>query len=346
LLVGGAAQAALTSNLQGWEMMMNADEPIFVGVDVAKAMLEIALDDKSRTKQFNNDEGGIEQFLAELAPMTKQVAVVLMEATGGLERPLALALCMAGYSVMVVNPRQAREFAKSMGHLAKTDSIDAKVLSHYARTLYNSERRDRLLMKLPTVQQDQMAALVSRRAQLVGMLVAESNRLGSAHPTQRKSIQALMRVLEKQISQLEADIGRDLQKHFKDKLDLLKGMKGVGPNTQAVLMGSLGELGQLTDRQISKLAGVAPLNCDSGKQKGKRITWGGRADVRSALYMATLSAIRCDPVIKEFYQRLKAAGKPTKVALTACMHKLLRIINAVIRSGKPWQPGYQQAIHT
>lgn len=321
-------------------MTTSSSESIFVGVDVAKATLDLALDDKSGTKQLNNDEGGIAAVLAELAPMAKQVAVVLMEATGGLERALAAALCAAGYAVMVVNPRQARDFAKAMGYLAKTDSIDARVLSHFARTLYASERRESLLMKLPTAQQQLMAALVARRTQLVGMHVAERNRLGTAHASQHKSIQAVLSTLEKQLSQIDEDIGCGLEEHFEGKLKLLKGMKGVAQNTQAVLMGALPELGTLSTREVAKLVGVAPLNCDSGKFKGKRSTWGGRANVRSALYMATLSATRYNPDIKVFYERLLAAGKLPKVALVACMHKLLTIINAVIKSGKPYQADY------
>ena len=184
--------------------------------------------------------------------------------------------------------------------------------------------------------------MVTRRGQLVGMRVAESNRLASAHVSQRKSIQVHLKMLDRQIGQIDDDAQRHLKDHFKDKLALLKGLKGVGPGTQAMLMAALPELGTLTHREVAKLVGVAPLNCDSGKFKGKRTTWGGRANVRAALYMAALSASRFDPTIKTFYQRLLLAGKPKKVALTACMHKLLTIINAVIKSGMPWQAGYPQ----
>ena len=245
---------------------------------------------------------------------------------------------------MVVNPRQAHDFAKALGYLAKTDSTDARALSHFARTLYHSEKRETLLHKLPTPEQELLLALVTRRSQLVGMRVAESNRLDGAHPSQRKSIQAMLKQLDRQIGQIDDDADRHLRQHFKDKLELLKGLKGVGPGTQAMLMAALPELGRLGQREIAKLVGVAPLNCDSGKFKGKRTTWGGRANVRSALYMAALSAVRFDPCLKAFYERLLQAGKPKKVALVACMHKLLTIINAVIKSGKPWQAGYPQAV--
>ena len=322
--------------------MTNASELIFVGIDVSKATLEIALDDSAKTQTLGNDDVGIQALIARLEPVRGRVAVVLLEATGGLEQRAAVALCARGFAVMVVNPRQAHDFAKALGYLSKTDSTDAKALSHFARTLHTSERRERLLYKLPTPEQEVLLAMVTRRGQLVGMRVAESNRLASAHASQRKSIEAHLKILDRQISQIDADAQRHLKGHFKDKLALLKGLKGVGAGTQAMLMAALPELGTLTHREIAKLVGVAPLNCDSGKFKGKRTTWGGRANVRAALYMAALSASRFDPTIKAFYQRLLLAGKPKKLALTACMHKLLTIINAVIKSGRPWQAAYPQ----
>jgi transposase len=322
--------------------MTNASELIFVGIDVSKATLELALDDSAKTQTLGNDEAGVAALIAKLKPLADRVAVVLLEATGGLEQPAAAALCANGFAVMVVNPRQAHDFAKALGYLSKTDSTDARALSHFARTLHTSERRERLLYKLPTPQQEMLLAMVTRRGQLVGMRVAESNRLASAHVSQRKSIVVHLKMLDRQIGQIDDDAQRHLKDHFKDKLALLKGLKGVGGGTQAMLMAALPELGTLTHREIAKLVGVAPLNCDSGKFKGKRTTWGGRANVRAALYMAALSASRFDPTIKMFYQRLLAAGKPKKLALTACMHKLLTILNAVIKSGMPWQAGYPQ----
>lgn len=320
--------------------MTDAGELIFVGIDVSKTTLEVAMDDKGKTRTLGNDTTGLKALVAELSAMKHRVAVVLLEATGGLERAAATALCSSGFAVMVVNPRQAHDFAKALGYLAKTDRTDARALSHFARTLYNSEKRERLLHKLPTPEQELLLAMVTRRSQLVGMRVAESNRLDGAHPSQRKSIQAMLKQLDRQIGQIDDDAERHLKHHFKDKLDLLKGLKGVGPGTQTMLMAALPELGKLNQREISKLVGVAPLNCDSGKFKGKRTTWGGRANVRSALYMATLSAVRYEPRLKAFYERLVQAGKLKKVALIACMHKLLTIINAVIKSGRPWQEGY------
>ena len=322
--------------------MTDASELIFVGIDVSKATLEVALDDSAKTQTLGNDDVGVDALIARLKPLAHRVAVVLLEATGGLEQRAAAVLCANGFAVMVVNPRQAHDFAKALGYLSKTDSTDARALSHFARTLHTSERRERLLYKLPTPEQETLLAMVTRRGQLVGMRVAESNRLASAHVSQRKSIQVHLKMLDRQIGQIDDDAQRHLKDHFKDKLALLKGLKGVGAGTQAMLMAALPELGTLTHREIAKLVGVAPLNCDSGKFNGKRTTWGGRANVRAALYMAALSASRFDPTIKTFYQRLLIAGKPKKVAITACMHKLLTIINAVIKSGMPWQASYPQ----
>jgi len=315
-----------------------------VGIDVAKASLELAVDDKSATVSFANDTQGIAALQAHLKHLP--VALVLLEATGGLEKPCAYALALAGVDVIVINPRQSHAFAKAMGYLAKTDRIDAWALSHFARTLHDSAKREKLLLKMPTPEQHELDALVRRRSQLVDIRVAESNRLQQTqHPASAKSIKQVIHMLDKQISKLDGDIGGRLQTHFAHQLKLLAGLKGVARNTQAVLMGAVPELGQLNRRGISKLIGVAPLNRDSGEMRGKRIVWGGRADVRAALYMATLSAVRYNPVIKSFYERLRAAGKPAKVALVACMRKLLTIINAIIKSGTPWQPTYPHKEH-
>lgn len=224
-----------------------------------------------------------------------------MEATGGLERATAQALCLAGYSVIVINPRQAHDFAKALGHLSKTDKTDAQALAQFAHTLHSSDRWDKLRVQLPTPEQDLLSALVTRRTQLVGMRVAEGgNRLAGCHRTQRKSIGAVLAVIDRQIKDIDKSIAGTLDQHFRGKVDLLTGMKGAGTGTQAALMACLPELGQLSGREIAKLVGVAPLNCDSGKAKGVRTTWGGRAAIRAALYMASLSAARFDPVIKAF----------------------------------------------
>ena len=320
--------------------MSASTEQIFIGIDVSKAMLDVAVRGQSKAQQYANTEAGVAALKAFLSDSQGDVAVILMEATGGLERMAATELYLAGYPVMVVNPRQAHDFAKALGYLSKTDKSDAQALAQFAHTLYSGDKREQLLLKLPTAQQDELAAMVTRRSQLVGMRVAEGNRLASSHKTQRKSITAVLKVIDRQIKTLDDDIAGSLAEHFKAKLDLLKGMKGVGLATKAALMASLPELGSLSAGQIGKLVGVAPLNRDSGTMRGKRVTWGGRADVRSALYMASLSAVRYEPSIKQFYQRLRQAGKPAKVALVACMHKMLTIINAIIKSGKPWEPNY------
>jgi len=320
--------------------MTEVTETVFVGIDVSKDTLEVALGESAKTLRFDNVDKGVKALVKHLQALPGGVSMVLLEATGGLERLAAATLCVHGFAVVVVNPRQAHDFGKAMGSLAKTDAIDARMLSHFARTLHASDRREKLLYRLPTAQQDELLGMITRRTQLVGMRVAEDNRLHMAHPKQRSSIRALIKVIDRQIGKLDDDIGGQLKDHFGDKLKLLRGMKGVGANTQAVLMAALPELGELSSREIAKLVGVAPLARDSGRQKGRRTTWGGRANVRQAVYMATLSAVRWDPVLKAFYERLCAAGKPRKVALVACMRKLLTIINAVIKSGVHWQASY------
>lgn len=322
--------------------MIAPTDSIFIGIDVSKDTLEIALDNSCPTQTFENHSEGIARLVKLVTSCSRPIGVVLLEATGGLERACALALCLADLAVIVINPRQAHDFAKSMGYLAKTDALDAKVLSHFARTLHGDARFERMLFKLPSAQQVVLQALVVRRSQLVVMRVAEGNRLAGAHLAQRTSIHAVIKLLNSQIALIDKDIGRNLEQHFAPTLKLLQGIKGVAVGTKAALMAQLPELGQLTQRQIGKLVGVAPLNCDSGKFKGKRVTWGGRAPLRAALYMATLSATRHEPVIKAFYQQLIARGKAPKVALVACMHKLLTIMNAIVRSGQPWSATYAQ----
>jgi transposase len=321
---------------------MDNSDKLFIGIDVSKDTLEVALDNSSNTQTFENHPEGIARLVKLVTSCTRPIGLVLLEATGGLERACAAALCLADLAVIVINPRQAHDFSKSMGYLAKTDPLDAKVLSHFARTLHGDARFERMLFKLPSEKQVVLQALVVRRSQLVVMRVAEGNRLSGAHLAQRKSINAVIKLLASEIGRIDKDIGRNLDQHFAPTLKLLEGIKGVAVGTKAALMAGLPELGRLTHHQIGKLVGIAPLNCDSGKFKGKRVTWGGRAPVRAALYMATLSAKKHDPVIKAFYEQLIARGKAPKVALVACMHKLLTIMNAIVRSGKPWSATYAQ----
>lgn len=321
-------------------MANDIEHPVYVGIDVSKASLEVAIGDKASSSRFGNDDKGVKAVLQHLKG--HDVAVVLLEATGGLEKRCAYALSLAGLTVIVANPRQAHEFAKSMGYLAKTDGIDARVLAHFARTLHASERFERLRFTMLTPEQEQLQVQLTRRSQLVQMRVAETNRLSQAHALAAPSIRAVIKMLDKQIAALDKDIAGRLDKDFAAKLNLLVGFKGLGRATKAMLMAALPELGQLNRHEIAKLVGVAPLNKDSGTKRGRRSTWGGRADVRAALYMATLSAVRHNPVIKAFYERLRTAGKPAKVALVACTRKTLGIINAVIKSNTPWSATYPQ----
>jgi len=249
---------------------------------------------------------------------TLPVALLLMEATGRYQQSLACQAHLAGFEVIVVNPRQAHDFAKSLNILAKTDRLDAQTLSLFARALHGTGRLEAMRFHLPDEQQQALAA-------------------EGVHRLSAKSLKAHIQWLDKQIKSLDDGIDQWLDKHFKDQLTLLKGLKGVGRTTQAVLMSALPELGKLNRRAISKLVGVAPLARDSGTMRGKRTCWGGRAHIRAAL-----CATQHNPTIKVFYQRLKAAGKPSKVALVACMRKLLCIINAILKSQVPWSATYPQ----
>jgi transposase len=264
--------------------------------------------------------------------------LIVIEATGGLEHALASLLLQLGLPVAVVNPRAAREFARSMGHLAKTDAIDALALAHYAHTLAHKADQAGVLLSPPPAHLEALQAMVLRRRQLMDMRSAETNRRGGAMRVLRQSIDAVIKTLNEQIDALDKDIGAHLDEHFKELDKRFEHIKGVGPNTCAAVMAFMPELGHISAARAAKLAGLAPLNNDSGNSRGKRSTWGGRSIVRCALYMATLSAVRFNPVIRPFYLRLLAAGKPKKVALTACAHKLLRILNAMARTEKAWDP--------
>jgi transposase len=309
-------------------------EPIQVGIDVAKDALEVALGPQAATRRFANDDAGHEALIDALG--AQAVDLVVMEATGGYEAPCACALQAAGFAVAVVNARQAREFARAMGYLAKTDRMDARMLAELAAVLARRPDRHKVLRALPSEQQQRLHALVLRRRQLVQMLVAERNRLAVSHRAARASIEALIEALRKQIIHVEGELASHLAHHHAEVAELLQSAKGIGPNTCMILIADLPELGKLSARQISALVGVAPFNRDSGKMRGKRAIFAGRAPVRCALYMAALVATRHNRVIRTFYQRLLAAGKPKKVALVACMRKLLTILNAMVRTGKPW----------
>lgn len=309
-------------------------ETIVVGIDIAKQTFDACLGIGGNIETFANEDGGHDALLAKLAGQT--VDLIVMEATGGLERDLACALEAAGFAVAVVNPRQARDFAKSMGYLAKTDRIDAKVLAEFAQVLSRHPERERFVSALPTAEQQTLQALVARRRQLIAMQVAERQRLSVSHAAARKSITTMIQAIRAQLDEVEAELAKHIETHHADLAKRLTSVRGIGPATSASLIADVPELGRLSRREISALVGVAPFNRDSGQMRGKRAIFGGRGQVRASLYMATLVAVRFNAVLKRFYDRLVAAGKPKKVALVACMRKLLVILNAMIRTGQSW----------
>lgn len=308
----------------------------FVGVDMAQKVFAWGMHGVARTQTCPNDESGFQALLDGLAG--RRVGLIVIEATGGLERALATFLLRHGMPVAIVNPRAAREFARSMGHLAKTDSIDALALAHYAQTLAAKADQTGVRFVPASAHVEALQALVSRRAQLMGMRTAEKNRLGGAVRVLKPSIRAVITTLEREIAKLDNGIDTLLREHFKAQAKRLDDVKGVGITTCATVLAFMPELGRVSNARAAKLAGLAPLNRDSGKSRGKRHVWGGRSIVRSTLHMAMLSAVRFNPVIKTFHDRLIAAGKPPKVAMTACSHKLLRILNAMARDGTTWNP--------
>jgi transposase len=306
----------------------------FVGVDMAQETFEWALHGVRGTHGARNDDSGFQSLLEALKG--RRVGLIVVEATGGLERALASFLLRHGLSVAVTNPRAARDFARSMGHLAKTDAIDAMALAHLAQTLAAKADRAGVAFVAPSAQVEALQAMVARRGQLLSMRTAEKNRLSGAVRVLHKSIETVIKTLDKEISKLDRDIDAHLQRHFKEQARRFEAIKGLGTTTCATLLAFMPELGTVSNARAVKLAGLAPLNQDSGKERGKRHVWGGRRSVRCALHMAMLSAVRFNPVIKAFYGRLIAASKPKKVALTACSHKMLRILNAMARTGQPW----------
>ncbi len=304
----------------------------YIGIDVAKAHLDLAIHLSGEPWRVANDEAGISAIMTDLRELAP--TLVVLEATGGLELPLTVALAAAGLPVAVVNPRQVRDFAKATGRLAKTDRLDARVLAHFAHGVRPTPR------PLPDAQTQELAALVTRRHQLVQMLTAEKNRLASTRPPLGQRVQAHIGWLEQELDDTDKRLSNTVRDSplWRAKDDLLQSVKGVGPVVSITLMAELPELGTMRHQQIAGLVGLAPLNRDSGLLRGKRRIWGGRARVRAVLYMAALVAARHNPVIKVFYQRLLAAGKVKKVALTACMHKLLTILNAMVKHNRPWKP--------
>jgi transposase len=303
---------------------------VYVGIDVSKARLDLALGATGELLNATNDAKGIAVLRERLLSLT--VARVVLEASGGIETALAAELGAAGLPVVVVNPRQVRDFARATGQLAKTDALDARMLALFG------ERIRPELRPLPTAHERELKALVARRRELVEMITAERNRLGRAPKVLRKEITAHIRWLEQRLTARDQDLDRMLRSSplWRERENLLRAVPGVGPVLCATLLAELPELGRLGRREIAKLVGVAPLNRDSGTLRGKRTVWGGRGQVRAVLYMAALVAVQHNPVLKTFYQRLLRVGKPRKLALTAAMRKLLLILNAILKTRTPW----------
>ena len=315
---------------------------VTVGIDVAKAHVDVfVLGTKSDAQRFSNDAEGHAALAAVLQPLG--VGLVVMEASGGYDAALACALQAAGLPVAVINPRQARDFAKSMGRLAKTDAIDARMLAELATVLVRREDLARLLLPLSDERQKWLAALVTRRRQLLTMLNSEHQRLQLTPKKLHPSIEAIMAAINKQLDDLNAQMVGYVQEHYGELNQLLQSASGIGPVASATLIAQLPELGKLNRREIAALVGVAPIANDSGARNGRRRVQGGRFEIRRVLYMATLTATRFNPAIKTFYERLNGAGKLPKVALVACMRKLLTILNAMVKSGKPWDKTLYEA---
>jgi transposase len=312
----------------------------FVGIDVSKAQLDIAVRPANRSWSAGNTEADIAKVVETLKELSPQVIVV--EATGGMEMPLIAALSQACLPVVVVNPRQVRDFAKAVGRMAKTDRIDAEVLAHFGEAVKPEVR----LLKDEDTQM--LTALVTRRRQVIEMLTAEKNRMEISLKVVRKDIQKHIDWLQKRLEDMDSNLGSAIRNSpaWREKDDLLRSVPGVGQVLSVSLITGLPELGTLSRRQIAALVGVAPLNRDSGLFRGKRTVWGGRAPLRAVLYMAALSASRVNPTISLFYRRLVEAGKKPKVALTACMRKLLGILNAIVKNQIPWQADYSTCPNT
>ena len=306
-------------------------EGIYVGIDVAKAQVDVAVRPTGQRWVVSFDETGVGELVSQMEGLSP--ALVLLEASGGLELPLVAALAAAALPVVVVNPRQVRDFARATGTLAKTDALDAAVLAHFAEAVRPPVR------PLRDAETQALNALAARRHQVMIMLVSEKNRLSSATIAVRPRIEAHIAWLERELDDLDEGLRQTLRQSpvWREKEDLLRTVPGVGEQLSLTLLAYLPELGTLDRRKIAALVGVAPFNRDSGTLRGKRTVWGGRARIRAVLYMGALVASRHNPVIRDFYQRLLAAGKPKKLALIACMRKLLVILNSMLKHGSPWR---------
>jgi len=303
---------------------------IYVGIDVSRDHLDMAMTGDDSTYRFTNDEAGITTILDRLSKIGS--TLVIIEATGGYEAHLAALLSANGIPVAVVNPRQVRDFAKATGKFAKTDSIDSRVIAHFGEAVKP------IVRTLRDTETQELKDITTRRRQISGMIVAESNRLRMTSAPIKEHIEAHIEWLKHEIANMDRDLKQIIRKSpiWKAKDDLLRSVPGVGNILSSILLAELPELGTLNRRQIAALVGVAPFNRDSGTLRGKRTVWGGRTSVRKVLYMATLRATSCNPVIKRFYERLCASGKAKKLALTACMRKLLITLNAMVKNNQHW----------
>jgi len=301
-----------------------------VGIDVSKDTLDVTVHENPRHWSFANNQAGISKVVSMLKELYPELVVV--EATGSYEIPLAAELGVAEIPTAIVNPRQIRDFARSAGILAKTDRIDARVIARFAATMKPTPR------PIPNEVAQELGDLIARRRQIVDMLTAEKNRLNTATKSVKSRIKAHIEWLEKELDYINTNLRQKVKDSpiWREKDELLQSVPGVGPNLSTTILAELPELGTLNRKQIAALVGVAPLNRDSGTFRGTRTTWGGRATVRTALYMAALVAIRYNPVIRRFYEHLLAAGKEKKVALTACMRKLLTILNLMLKNRTCW----------
>lgn len=320
---------------------MTDPAPCFVGIDVAKATLDVACEPgtPALARQFANDPPGIAALGAALAAL--RPALVVLEATGGYQHAVVAALAVAGLPTAVVNPRQVRDFARSLGTLAKTDALDAAVLARFAAAVRPTPR------PLPDAATAALQAVLTRRQQLLDMRVAEQNRLAAPPPAAiRPGVEAHIAWLTEQLADLDRELGEQIQASpvWRVQDELLRSIPGVGPTTARTLLAALPELGKLGRQAIALLVGVAPLNQDSGQRRGRRAIGGGRAGVRAVLYMAALSAARCNPALRAFYRRLRDAGKPARLALTAVARKLLTVANAVLRDGRAWNASVPAAL--
>lgn len=308
--------------------MTKQDE--YVGIDVSKKKLDVSTLHRGEHRTVRHDEEGIRSIVEQLLVLRPKL--IVMEATGGYERELAIALVLAGLPVAVVNPRQVRDFAKAMGMLAKTDKVDAGVLALFGERIKPQPRG------VPEKEVRELDALITRRTQLKEMLTAEKNRMGVAPGTMRPSILKHVRWMESQVTELEAELNRAIQASpvWRAREDLLTSVPGIGEVTAQSLIAMLPELGHVTAKRAAALVGIAPFARDSGTKKGKRSIWGGRASLRAALYMATLSGIRWNPVIRAHFKQLMDRGKLFKVAMVACMRRLLTILDAMVRKNQHW----------